>query len=391
MKNILTTAYLFVFILIFSCQQQPKDNEVENSTTDYFDWHLIADKLIERSQLQPDEQIILVAQPGRFDQLVPFIKAGIEKAGASYLGTVSVNSIQPTSWVTEFTTSLAQADDVERQRLLTGVDLGIMLPGATPNDKTYAGLQEVLKLGKSRTIHFHWAGAYDLNGKLQETDSAIDVFYQNVLLSTDYYGLAASQVAFENAMREKWIQVTTPAGTDIKFRIGARQVTKQDGDAALSHMEQARTLIDREIEFPSGAIRVAPLEETVSGTVAFPDSEWNGKLVKGLIMTFDKGKVVEVIAKENLEAVQLEMENAGESGKSFREFALGFNPLLAIPEEKPWIPYYGYGAGVVRLSLGDNSELGGNVSGGYVRWNFFIDASVRVGEDIWVENGKLIK
>ncbi len=55
---------------------------------------------------------------------------------------------------------------------------------------------------------------------------------------------------------------------------------------------------------------------------------------------------------------------AGTAGRAFREFALGFNPLLAVPEREPWIPYYGYGAGVVRLSLGDNSELGGAVTAG---------------------------
>ena len=41
--------------------------------------------------------------------------------------------------------------------------------------------------------------------------------------------------------------------------------------------------------------------------------------------------------------------------------------------------YYGYGAGVVRLSLGDNSELGGDVTGGSVRWNFFVGTTVTVG------------
>ena len=54
-------------------------------------------------------------------------------------------------------------------------------------------------------------------------------------------------------------------------------------------------------------------------------------------------------------------------------------------------PYYGYGAGVVRLSLGDNSELGGAVGGGYVRWNFFTDTTVTVNGDIWVDDGKLVR
>jgi hypothetical protein len=83
------------------------------------------------------------------------------------------------------------------------------------------------------------------------------------------------------------------------------------------------------------------------------------------------------------------MAGAGEAGRAFREFALGFNPLLAVPERSPWIPYYGYGAGVVRLSLGDNSELGGTVGGGYVRWNFFTDLTVSVNGQVWVKDGRL--
>ena len=81
---------------------------------------------------------------------------------------------------------------------------------------------------------------------------------------------------------------------------------------------------------------------------------------------------------------------AGAAGRRFREFALGFNPMLAVPDRRPWIPYYGYGAGVVRLSLGDNTELGGTISGGYVRWNFFTDVTVAAGDTVWVRDGKLV-
>jgi hypothetical protein len=44
----------------------------------------------------------------------------------------------------------------------------------------------------------------------------------------------------------------------------------------------------------------------------------------------------------------------------------------------------------VRLSLGDNSELGGQVKGNYVRWNFFADATVSVDGRVWVRDGKLL-
>jgi len=192
-------------------------------------------------------------------------------------------------------------------------------------------------------------------------------------------------------MRDAEVQVTTPAGTDIRFRIGDRPVNRQDGDASRARTDDGVILIDREIELPCGAVRVAPLEETVTGVIAFPPSQWNGRPVSGLKLRFEKGRVVSVTAESGKENVLAEMDRGGEAGRRFREFALGFNPDLAVPEMNPWIPYYGYGAGVVRLSLGDNSELGGAVSGGYVRWNFFTDATVTVGGQAWVKNGTLVK
>ena len=79
---------------------------------------------------------------------------------------------------------------------------------------------------------------------------------------------------------------------------------------------------------------------------------------------------------ENAATVLEELSAAGGSSRMFREFALGFNPALRIREEHPFIAYYGYGSGVVRLSLGDNEEMGGSNRGGGVYWNFISNASV---------------
>ena len=46
-------------------------------------------------------------------------------------------------------------------------------------------------------------------------------------------------------------------------------------------------------------------------------------------------------------------------------------------------------AAVSFVSLGDNTELGGSVGGGVVRWLFFPDATVRVGGEVIVRDGKL--
>ena len=75
----------------------------------------------------------------------------------------------------------------------------------------------------------------------------------------------------------------------------------------------------------------------------------------------------------------------------FREFGLGFNEALVAPEGAEWLPYYGYGAGVVRMSLGNNLEVGGAVGGAGVRWLFFRDATVTVGDVVVVDRGQLAR
>jgi hypothetical protein len=278
--------------------------------------------------------------------------------------------------------------------MFSNIDASIMLPGALPRHPPYAALQDLLRQGQGRMIHFHWlenGSAFAIAGQPLPAAHVIDATYQKALLNVDYRTIALKQQSFEQAMRNAEIRVSTPAGTDIRFRIGDRPVNRQDGDASRARTDDGVILIDREIELPCGAVRVAPLEETVNGVIAFPPSQWNGRAVNGLKLRFEKGRVVSVTAESGKENVLAEMDRGGEAGRRFREFALGFNPELTVPEMNPWIPYYGYGAGVVRLSLGDNSELGGAVSGGYVRWNFFTDATVTVGGQTWVKNGRLVR
>jgi leucyl aminopeptidase (aminopeptidase T) len=213
--------------------------------------------------------------------------------------------------------------------------------------------------------------------------------YQRALLETDYAALAAAERRLADALRGGEIHITSRAGTDLRFRVGDRPINLQDGDASRARAARGVVLIDHEIELPAGVVRVAPMEESVEGVVAFPPSQWDGRPVEGLKLRFTRGRVIEVTAASGKDAVEAEMERAGAAGRAFREFALGLNPRLAVPARNPWIPYYGYGSGIVRLSLGDNSELGGTVTGGYVRWNFFTDLTVSIGSTTWVRDGKM--
>jgi leucyl aminopeptidase (aminopeptidase T) len=363
------------------------------------DWAGMARTLVERLALAPGERVMSVAHPGLFEQLMPHLRYEVMRAGGIDLGVVDVlEEPVPASFDPAVLQKGAAAARAHYKAMFRDVDAALMMPGANTSHPAYLAMQDWLKddlkekRGR-RTIHFHWVeagSAYPVAGQPLPARFAIDAVYQRAVIETDYRALAAVQQKFAAALAAGEVRVTSPSGTDLRFRTADRPVSFGDGDASRARAARGVVLIDKEIEIPSGAIRVAPLEESVEGVIAFPPSQWAGRPVEGLRLRFAKGRVVEVTAASGREAVEAEMKSAGDAGRAFREFALGFNPLLAVPERGPWIPYYGYGSGVVRLSLGDNTELGGRVTGGYVRWNFFTDLTVTVGSTTWVRGGSLV-
>ena len=363
------------------------------------DYPAIAKRVVGQLTLTPGERVISVAHPGVFADLLPWIRYEVMRAGGVDLGVVEVlPEPVPAAFDPKVLEKGARESRAYYKAMFRDVDAAIMMPGATTSHPAYLGMQDWLKDDLTehrgrRTVHFHWVengSAYTIAGQPLPIRPAIDAVYQRALLDTDYRALATNQRRLAAALAANEVHITSSAGTDLRFRAGSRPINLQDGDASKARAAAGAVLIDHEIELPPGVVRVAPLEDSVEGVIAFPPSQWDGRPVDGLKLRFSKGRVVEVTAASGREAVEAEMDRAGAAGRAFREFALGLNPLLAVPDRAPWIPYYGYGSGVVRLSLGDNTELGGKTSGGYVRWNFFTDLTVTIGSTTWVRNGKLI-
>jgi leucyl aminopeptidase (aminopeptidase T) len=368
-----------------------------------FDYPAIAKRLVQQLALKPGERVMSIAHPGVFDDLLPYIRYEVMRAGGIDLGVVEVLR-EPVPDVFDGAVLRKGAAEarVHYKAMFRDVDAAIMMPGANTSHPAYLAMQDWLTDDLTahhgrRTIHFHWienGSAYPIAGQPLPSRPEMDALYQRALLQTDYAALATVERTFADALKSGEVHITSPDGTDLRFRTGDRPANLQDGDASAARTARGRVLVDHEIELPAGVVRIAPLEDSVEGIIAFPPSQWDGRPVDGLRLRFARGRVVEITAARGKDAVEAEMQKAGEAGRAFREIGIGFNPLLAVPDVSPWIPYYGYGAGVVRLSLGDNTELGGAVAAApgrpaYVRWNFFTDLTVTVGARTWVRNGKL--
>jgi leucyl aminopeptidase (aminopeptidase T) len=368
------------------------------------DYPAMARRIVQQLALRPGERVMELAHPGTFEDLLPYIRYEVMRAGGIDLGVVDVlREPVPASFDPDVLQKGARESRASFKAMFRDVDAAIMMPGANTSHPAYLAMQDWLKDDLTehrgrRTIHFHWienGSAYPIAGQPLPSRPAMDAVYQRALLETDYAALAERERRFADALTRGDVRITSPGGTDLRFRAGTRPANLQDGDASAARAARGRVLVDHEIELPAGVVRVAPLEETVEGVIAFPASQWDGRPVEGLTLRFARGRVTEIVAASGRDAVEAEMRKAGDAGRAFREIGLGLNPLLAVPAREPWIPYYGYGAGVIRLSLGDNTELGGGVAAApgqpaYVRWNFFTDLTVTVGGVTWVRDGVLV-
>ena len=274
--------------------------------------------------------------------------------------------------------------------LLARTDVYVWLPApssATPPDQANA-LARWIDSGAGRELHFHWVdGTRDADGFPATHTPAYDRVYADAL-EIDYQQLSSQMDRTVDRLRAGEVRVTTPAGTDIRFTVGDRPFNKQDGDASKARASQGRIRIDRHVELPAGILRVAPVEESVHGVIAIPSARFGSERAEGIRLEFDRGIVTAARAVQGDEALQAFLKSDPAASR-FREFCLGFNSKLVVPPGEQALPYFGYGSGVVRMSLGDNTELGGTVRGNLVRWLFFPDATVRVGETTIVRDGSL--
>jgi len=385
----------------------PLQTSAASASTGTLNYAAMAARIIGALKLREGERVLIRYDPEYFNELIGPLRRQIRARGAIDLGAleyVESSAIRDTTSSGEAKrAALFEAQSRAFAQLLEAVEVYLWLPlragwRELPAAESHALQRWLDKGGARRQIHFHWsAGSVLADGLAGEHVAALDSVYQEAL-DINYAALSTVQDRAIALLRSGTVRVRTPLGTDLSFRTGNRPFNKQNGEAsnkqngeASPERAQAAVVrLDREIELPAGVLRVAPLEETVNGRIVIPTARFGDKVVRQLKLEINRGHVVRLAADENLSVVEAALNAGGEAARRFRELGIGFNPRLHTTSYTALLPYYGYGAGVVRLSLGDNRELGGTVAGDFVRWFFFPDATVEVDGRILVREGKLV-
>jgi len=328
----------------------------------------IAAKLAAALKPTKGERVVMAYDPTYYPELERELRALFRAAGA---GDITSYRFDDPAFA-----KLPEAEAVAKLRpAFEKADIFLWLPGRfVGGDRRW---ERLLDAGHARGIHFHWIGT--LAGKGSDEIATLTKLYEKTVLETDYTALSREQDRLIAALRGQTVRITTPNGTDLRLRVPKDAwFHKNDGDISPAGARRGKALRDREMEFPAGALRFIPDWESVEGKLVFP--------ITGLRVTFKKGQAVDM--PQRIPPRDDDSDKAG-------EVVIGTNPLLVLSKPLPsgQLPYYGYGAGYVRISLGDNWESGGplRVPGTINQWLFLERATVEAGGKALIRDGKLLR
>jgi aminopeptidase len=171
------------------------------------------------------------------------------------------------------------------------------------------------------------------------------------------------------------VSITGP-GTDLRLSYAGRSWNNSDGKR----------------NFPSGEVFTGPIEDSVDGYISFTyPATIQGHEVAGIRLTFEAGRVVDIIAERNEEFL-VSMLDTDEGARRVGEFAFGTNFGITrftgntLFDEKI--------GGTVHLALGAGYPDTGSVNQSAIHMDLVCDlresGAVRVDGDLFLQNGRYL-
>src|SRR6267143_3691638 len=181
---------------------------------------------------------------------------------------------------------------------------------------------------------------------------------------------------------DRAVRITTPFGTDLRFRLDKRPVDYSNGLATEEKAERGEVVF-----LPAGGVEVSAAEDSAEGRIVYDVAIRAEKgLVQGLNLRIAQGRIKEVSAKsgkEIFDASPLRKRTGDENRFAF--FGFGLNPKLRhgfTQDDKV--------LGGVTIGFGDNMDKGGKnvaIGGG---WASITKATVTMSGERIMEDGRLL-
>jgi len=365
------------------------------------DWSKIANQIVHNTlAVQPGERVLIWMDPTLLPELTEQVRIEIVRAGAIEIGAMALVS----PGLEQHRKVHRRREDPDLKRLedeaLAAVfdltDVFIWLPNRWAHNVLQS--EDIMRNWRGRSVHFHWVPGWwpwSLDDSVFERLSAM---YERAL-DIDYKAMAARQQKAIALLSNSRVRITTPRGTDLSFTLRDPHFHLNDGiasQAAVDAKARAGSARDREEELPAGVIRTVDVSEA-EGVLVVPNESypaWTGRFVGDMRFTFRDDRIVSFETQYHQAWVNAMWGLETGDKDRIGEFIIGFNPALTpLPghDDDGLVSYFGFGDGVVRISMGYNVESGGSNDSSFLHnWLYLTDATVTADGGLIVERGRVV-
>jgi len=185
--------------------------------------------------------------------------------------------------------------------------------------------------------------------------------------------------------KAKTLTLTHPNGTNLFFVVDASRALLSDGAITAEKIRQGGAAVQTWL--PAGELVLPAAAGTAEGKVVIDKMLWMGKEVRGLTLTYSKGRLTSMTAASNVEGLKAAYEAAGGGKDQFGYIDIGLNPETTLPLGTGRIIWTAPGA--VTVGLGDNRGFGGTNASDFGLATQLGGATLKADGTAVIENGTL--
>ena len=182
------------------------------------------------------------------------------------------------------------------------------------------------------------------------------------------------------------LTLTHPNGTNLTFAVDANRGFTSDGAITPEKVKQGKGAVSTWL--PAGELMMPVRAGTAEGKAVF-DLFWHGKDVRGLTLTFAKGRLTSMTAASGGEDLKSAYDMAGGGKDQLGSINIGVNPSTNMPVGKGRIIWGAPGS--FTIFLGDNRGSGGTNASDFLLPAQLGGATLKADTTTLISNGQLVK
>ncbi len=359
----------------------------------------VARKVVTQSARVKPGDIVLITGSDKDLPLLEDISIEVRKQGASPLMTVGSSRLGRRSF-DEVPAELDTLTPKAMLKLASAIDVSIgtesfepaALKGVSPEriaarGKAFTPVTALLLKRGVRRV-FLGNGLYPSEGNAEQYDVSrrdlADALYGGV--DVDYAELQRTGERMRQTLAAgKELRITAPNGTDLRVQIAGRPIFVSDG--VISPEDERRGGAATSVWLPAGEVYVIPVAGSGNGVLVADRDFYQAEPIEGLRLEFKGGKMTSMTAKSGLDPLKKQYDASGTGKDMLSVIDIGLNPGLKLPANKPIHAWSR--AGMVTVSVGDNTWAGGNNNVPFELAPFLTNATVTLDGKPLVQDGKL--